>query len=175
MLLNTGECHLSDWTTLFSVQLQKHLVVTLKRKDILIAHDWRQLGSSEEQPWAPRFAKDESQPLSPLMANRWVSQNVSKNKKLLSKNTPPAFTTPESPEKILTIADVSQTIAFMGTWGCPCSRKFSQAKNRNPCLRFEPRGQTHSLSQLRSWSTNQIYGSNRLQNTSLQIFFFFFY
>lgn len=133
-----------------------------------------QVRNSPEPPDAPRFAKDESQPLSPLMANRWVSPNASKNKKLLSKNTTLHSQRQIFQKKILTIADVSQTIAFMGTWGCPCSRKFCQAKNRNPCLRFEPRGRTHSLSQLRSWSTNQLYGSNRLQNTSLQIFFFFF-
>lgn len=56
-----------------------------------------QVRNSPEPPDAPGFANHESQPLSPLMANRWVSQNASKNQKLLSKNTKyhTAFTMPD--------------------------------------------------------------------------------
>lgn len=132
-----------------------------------------QVRNSTQPPDAPGFANDESQPLSPLMANRWVSQTPPKIKSSFLK-IPPCIHNARFSRKILTLADVSQTTAFMGTSGCPCSRKFCEAKNTNPCLRLEPRGRTHSLGQLRSSSTNQLYGSNRLQNTLLQILLVFF-
>lgn len=96
-----------------------------------------QVRNSAQPPDAPGFANDESQPLSPLMANRWVSQMSPKIKSSFLK-IPPWIHNARFSRKILTIADVSQTTAFMGTSGCPCSRKFCEAKNTNPCLRLEP-------------------------------------
>lgn len=136
---------------------------------------WRELTARSPQMRSGSLTmKANLCPRSLLMTNRWVSQTRPKIKSSFLK-IPPCIHNARFSSKILTIADVSRTIALIGTSGCPCSRKFCEAKNTNLCLRFEPRGRTHSLGQLRSSSTNQLYVNNRLQNTSPQIIFFFFF
>lgn len=136
---------------------------------------WRELTARSPQMRSGSLTmKANLCPRSLLMTNRWVSQTRPKIKSSFLK-IPPCIHNARFSSKILTIADVSRTIALIGTSGCPCSRKFCEAKNTNLCLRFEPRGRTHSLGQLRSSSTNQLYVNNRLQNTSPQIIFSFFF